>query len=76
MGRREMETTGFGPVWVTAEQKRRAVLHIADHIGAEHPTAHDDTEPHLAGRLVAHDPQAREELLLLLDAIGFRKEHL
>lgn len=76
MGRREVETVAFGPIWVTAEQKRRAVLHIADRIGAEHPTAHDDTDPHLAGRLVAHDPHAREELLLLLDAIGYRKEQL
>jgi hypothetical protein len=50
--------------------ERRTAVHAADRIGAEHPTQYDDDDPRRAGRTVAHDPEARAGLLLLLDALG------
>ncbi|MGW7726291.1 hypothetical protein ACWGJ6_23515 [Streptomyces canus] len=74
MGGRDLELRNLGNVTVDRIKLRALAVHCADRIGAEHPTEFDDTDPELAGRLVAHDPQARDELLLLLDAIGYRKE--
>lgn len=54
---------------------RRAAVHAADRVAAEHPHELDELMPKLAGRTIAHNPTARAELLLLLDALGLtRKE--
>ena len=74
MGGRDIETRNLGPVRVTAAQQRRAAIHLADHVASQHPTEHDDTDPELAGRLIAKDPSVRADVLELLDAIGYRKE--
>ena len=52
------------------EMERAAAVHAADRIAAEHPHALDGVMPKLAGRTVAHDPEARAGLLLLLDVLG------
>lgn len=54
---------------------RRAAVHVADRIGAKHPHPDDDLKPALAGRAIAHNPDAREDVLELLDAIGYPKTH-
>lgn len=74
MSGREVDTIGFGPVVIDAALYRQLALVCSDRIGAEHPTEHDDTDPKLAGRQLAHNPTVRDELLQLLDVIGFRKE--
>ena len=75
MGGRDLELRNLGAVTVDPVKLRALAVHCADRVGAQHPTEHDDTDPKLAGRLMAHDPQARDEPLLLLDAIGYtRKE--
>ncbi|MGW6741725.1 hypothetical protein ACWGDX_13520 [Streptomyces sp. NPDC055025] len=50
----------------TAEERRRAAVHVADRIASEHP--------HLTGRELAADPQARAGLLHLLDLLGLKPE--
>jgi hypothetical protein len=57
------------------QQLRRAAVHLADRIAAEHLTEFDELAPEYAGRLVAQDPTVRAGLRELLDAIGYRKEH-
>jgi len=52
------------------DMERRAAVHAADRIGVEHPHELDELMPKLAGRTVAHDPEARAGLLLLLDVLG------
>ena len=75
MGGRDLELRNLGAVSVDPIKLRALAVHCADRIGAEHPTEFDDTDPELAGRLIAHDPAARDQVLELLDAIGYtRKE--
>lgn len=75
MGGRDLETRQLGDVTVDRVKLRALAVHCADRIGAEHPTEFDDTDPELAGRLIAHDSAARADVLELLDAIGYtRKE--
>jgi len=75
MGGRDLELRNLGAVTVDRVKLRALAVHCADRIGAEHPTEFDDTDPELAGRLIAHDPAARNDVLELLDAIGYtRKE--
>lgn len=50
---------------------RRAAVHIADRIAAEHPTEFDEAAPEYAGRLIAQDPTVRAAVRDLLDAIGY-----
>lgn len=50
---------------------RKAAVHVADRIAAEHPHPLDDVMPRLAGRTLAQDPAVRTDLLELLDAIGY-----
>jgi hypothetical protein len=52
---------------------RRAAVHVADRIGSEHPHPDDESNPRLAGHAVAQNPDAREDVLELLDAIGYPK---
>jgi hypothetical protein len=54
----------------TAQQLLNAAVHCSDRIGAEHRHEFDESEPHLAGRLVAHEPGVADGLLELLNAIG------
>ncbi|WP_405747695.1 hypothetical protein [Streptomyces canus] len=75
MGGRDLELRNLGNVTVDRIKLRALAVHCADRVGAEHPTEFDDTDPELAGRLIAHDPAARKDVLELLDAIGYtRKE--
>ena len=54
--------------------ERRAAIHAADRVAAEHSHELDELMPKLAGRTIAHNPTARAELLLLLDVLGLSKE--
>ena len=75
MGGRDLELRNLGAVTVDRVKLRALAVHCADRIGAEHPTEFDDTDPKLAGRLIAKDPAVRADVLELLDAIGYtRKE--
>jgi hypothetical protein len=74
MGGRDLDTRQLGNAVIDPIKLRELAVHCADRVGAKHPTEHDDTDPKRAGRLTARNPQARDELLLLLDAIGYRKE--
>lgn len=75
MGGRDLELRNLGNVTVDRVKLRALAVPCADRVGAEHPTEFDDTDPELAGRLIAHDPAARKDVLELLDAIGYtRKE--
>lgn len=74
MGGRDLDTKQLGNAVIDPDRHRKLAVHCADRVGAQHPTEYDDTDPVLAGRLIARNPQARDELLLLLDAIGYRKE--
>jgi hypothetical protein len=75
MGGRDLDTKQLGNAVIDQVKLRALAVHCADRIGAEHPTEFDETDPVLAGRLVAHDPAARKDVLELLDAIGYtRKE--
>ena len=75
MGGRDLELRNLGAVTVDQVKLRALAVHCADRIGAEHPTEFDDTDPKLAGRLIAKDPAVRADVLELLDAIGYtRKE--
>lgn len=66
----DVDTMGFGPVLTSQQQKRAAAVHVADRIAAEHPHPLDDQMPKLAGRLTGRDPDARQELVDLLDVLG------
>ncbi len=74
MGGREVETHGLGNTAIDPVLHRRLAVHCADRVASAHPHDLDGLMPRLAGRLTARNPQARAELLLLLDAIGYRKE--
>lgn len=56
---------------ITAADYRKAAVHLADRIAAQHPTDFDETAPEYAGRLVGLDPTVRTTLRDLLDAIGY-----
>lgn len=60
---------------VNGEFLRRAAVHVADQVAAEHPHPDDDRNPRRAGQAIAYDPAVREDLLELLDAIGYPKTH-
>ena len=76
MGGRDLGAHHFGSAFIDPDRHRQLALHCADRVAAEHPTEHDDSDPKLAGRLIAKDPQARDELLLLLDAIGYTRKEM
>jgi hypothetical protein len=71
MAGRELDqyTLAAGPV--DTEQLRRAAVHLADQLAAQHPTDYDESAPEYAGRLVAQDPTVATALSDLLDAIGY-----
>lgn len=54
----------------TAQELLNAAVHCSDRIGAEHRHEFDESEPQLAGRLIAHEPGVADSLLELLNAIG------
>jgi hypothetical protein len=70
MSGREVDTIGFGPVVIDAQQTLDATQHVARRIAAENPHALDDTMPGLAGRLVGQDPAVAAGLIELLAALG------
>lgn len=70
MSGKELGVTSLGSVDVQPAQARRAAVHAADRIAAEHPHPLDDEMPALAGQLIARNPDARRQLLELLDALG------
>ena len=75
MGGRDLELRNLGNAVIDQVKLRALAVHCADRVGVQHPTEFDDTDPKLAGRLIAHDPAARKDVLELLDAIGYtRKE--
>lgn len=75
MSGRELGAHHFGSAFIDPDRFRRMALHCADRVAAEHPTEYDDIDPVLAGRLIAQDPAVRDQVLELLDAIGYtRKE--
>jgi hypothetical protein len=55
---------------LAAQQILDAAVHCADRIGAENRHEFDESEPQLAGRLIAHQPGVAGGLLELLNAIG------
>ncbi|MCX5365863.1 hypothetical protein OG864_45015 [Streptomyces sp. NBC_00124] len=74
----DVDTNGLAIGQTTPEERariaRKAAVHVAGRIAAEHPHPLDDVMPKLAGRTLAKDPAVRDDLLELLDAIGYRKE--
>lgn len=74
MGGREIEIRQLGNAVIDPVKLRELAVHCADRVGAQHPTGYDDTDPVLAGRLIAQDSAVRADVLELLDAIGYRKE--
>lgn len=54
------------------DEQRKASVHVADRIAAEHPHPLDDQMPKLAGRLIGRDPVVAAGVLELLDALGLR----
>ena len=49
---------------------RRAAVHVADRIAAEHPHPLDDGYPTLAGQAIAYDPKVRAEIAEFFDLLG------
>lgn len=49
-------------------------VHVADRVGTEHPHPADQEMPQLAGQLIAKDPEVRQQLHDLLDALGLHTE--
>lgn len=75
MGGKELDQHVLGDIRIDAGLHRRAAVHLADRIAAQHPTELDDLAPEYAGRLIAQDLTVRMALRDLLDAIGYsRKE--
>lgn len=70
MGGRELDQHVLGDTVIDPDLMRRAAVHIADRIAAQHPTELDDLAPEYAGRLLAQDPTIRAGLRELLAAIG------
>lgn len=72
---RDVDTYGLGGADIAPDIHRRAAIHVADRIAAEHPTDWDETAPGYAGQVVAQDPTVRACVRDLLDALGYtRKE--
>ncbi len=71
MAGRELDQYTLGCDPTDEQVLRRAAVHVADQVAAQHPHPLDDVMPKLAGRQLATDPTARAELLLLLDVIGY-----
>lgn len=55
---------------------RRAAVHVADRVAAEHPHPLDDGHPTLAGQAIAYDPEVRRELAELLAALGINQSQV
>ncbi|MGW2048651.1 hypothetical protein ACWCPF_26220 [Streptomyces sp. NPDC001858] len=70
MAGRELDQHVLGDTFIDPNLLRRAAVHLADGIAAQHPTELDDLAPEYAGRLLAQDPTIRAGLLELIDAIG------
>lgn len=51
---------------------RRAAVHVADRVAAEHPHPLDQEMPQLAGQLIAKNPAVRQQLHDLIDALGLQ----
>lgn len=62
MSGQDLRPASLGPVAVTADQARKAAVHVADRIAAAHPHPFDD-------------PDAHRELAELLDALGIHPDH-
>lgn len=58
------------PPKASPEEARKAAVHVADRVAAEHPHALDDDMPKLAGRLTGRDPVVAAGLRELLAALG------
>lgn len=56
-----------------ARVERKAAIHLADHVAAEHPHPLDERMPRIAGAVIAKDPAVRHDLGELLDALGLLK---
>lgn len=65
-----------GRTHTSRSEQRRAAIHVADRIAAEHPHDLDGIMPRLAGRQIASDQGARAELLDLLDVLGLTYEQI
>ena len=44
--------------------------HVADRVAVDYPHPLDKTDPVNAGRSIAYDPRARNDLIDLLNALG------
>lgn len=66
MGGQELELSGLGPVNVPLHQQRKAAVHIADRIAAEHPE--------LTATEIAADPAITAGFRELLAAIGLHPD--
>jgi hypothetical protein len=73
MGGRELDQHVLGDTAINPALMRRAAVHLADRIAAQHPTELDDLAPEYSGRLLAQDPTIRAGLRELLDAIGYTR---
>lgn len=73
MAGRELDQHVLGETAVSPSLLRRAAVHLADGIAAQHPTEDDESAPKDAGRLLAQDPTIRAGLRELLDAIGYTR---
>jgi hypothetical protein len=70
MGGRDVNSQGFGSVFVDAQQALGMILRVGVHVAAEHPHPADDTNPRLAGQLIGQDPVIAAGVLELLSALG------
>jgi hypothetical protein len=59
-----------------ADLARRAAVHVADQIAAEHPHPLDDVMPRIAGAVIAKDPVIAAGVLELLAALGIRPDQI
>lgn len=71
MGASDVDINGFGNTDIDPGTHRQVAVLCADRIAAKNPHPLDDVMPRLAGRTLAKDPDARADLLELLDAIGY-----
>ncbi|MGW0584466.1 hypothetical protein ACWD25_53215 [Streptomyces sp. NPDC002920] len=71
MGAGELDQHVLGDTTIDGGLHRRAAVHLADRIAAQHPSPLDGLAPEYAGRLLAQDPTIRAGLRELLDAIGY-----
>lgn len=59
-----------GRTHIDDEEKRKAAISVADRVARDYPHDLDDLMPKLAGRSIAYDRRARNDLIDLLDALG------